>query len=71
MKVGQILLFALPVFLVLMLASGSAQQGSPSRTGWISDESCGKHHTKAAEGTGWRNAGEVVLRWSSLPHMWW
>ena len=47
MKVGQIPLFALSVFLVLMLASASAQLGSPSRTGWISDESCGKQHTKA------------------------
>jgi len=40
MKIGQIFLFALSVFLVPMLASTSAQQGSPSRTGWISDESC-------------------------------
>jgi len=46
MKIGQILLFAPSVFLVLMLASTSAPQGSPSRTGWISDESCGKQHTK-------------------------
>jgi hypothetical protein len=45
MKRGQIV-FALSVLFVLILASVSAQQGGTSRTGWISDENCGKEHTK-------------------------
>jgi hypothetical protein len=31
---------------LVALGSLSAQQKSPSRTGWISDESCGAEHTK-------------------------
>jgi hypothetical protein len=45
MKRGPIL-FAIPIFLLWMLAPVSAQQGRASRTGWISDESCGTQHTK-------------------------
>lgn len=39
--------FTLSMFLAL-IAFGpvSAQQADASRTGWISDESCGKEHTK-------------------------
>jgi len=45
MERGQ-LLFALSALLVLMPAATSAQQGSTSRTGWISDEACAAQHTK-------------------------
>ena len=39
--------FALSVCLAFLgFASVSAQQAETSRTGWISDESCGKEHTK-------------------------
>jgi len=31
---------------LMVLGSGSAQQRTASRTGWISDESCGTQHTK-------------------------
>jgi len=39
--------FTLSMFLTLIaLGPVSAQQADASRTGWISDESCGKEHTK-------------------------
>jgi len=42
MKISRILSF----FLVPALASICAPQERSSRTGWISDEGCGKQHTK-------------------------
>jgi hypothetical protein len=47
MKRGQIP-FALPASFLLICASLSGQQSQvgASRTGWISDEACGKLHTK-------------------------
>jgi hypothetical protein len=38
--------FVFSLVCLLALASVSAQQGTDSRTGWISDESCGTQHTK-------------------------
>ena len=39
--------FVFSLVCLAALASVSAQQRTGSRTGWISDESCGTQHTKA------------------------